>query len=120
MVIAKSIVRFINRSPFLPQRLATVQLNIGFRRLGPRQDALVVSGSPCYRRVGKLYLPPGGRYFGCRHCYDLTYTSCQEHDKRVDALRRNPELLAAILVNPDAALDSKLILALKAVLPREL
>ena len=25
-----------------------------------------------------MYLPPGGTYFGCRHCYDLTYTSCQE------------------------------------------
>jgi len=33
---------------------------------------------PCNRRVGVLYLPPGGRYFGCRHCYDLTYRSCQE------------------------------------------
>src|SRR5262249_20149350 len=25
----------------------------------------------CGRRVSKLHLPPGGRYFGCRHCYDL-------------------------------------------------
>jgi hypothetical protein len=33
------------------------------------------------RRVGKLYLPPGARYFGCRLCYDLTYTSCQESHK---------------------------------------
>jgi len=22
--------------------------------------------------------PPGGRYFGCRHCYRLTHASCQE------------------------------------------
>jgi hypothetical protein len=42
---------------------------------------LVVNDRPCNRRVGKLYLPPGGRYFGCRHCYDLTYTSCQESHK---------------------------------------
>jgi hypothetical protein len=28
--------------------------------------------------VGKLYLPPPGRCFGCRHCDRLTYTSCQE------------------------------------------
>ena len=41
----------------------------------------------CSRRVGKLYLPPGGRYFGCRHCYDLTYTSCQE-SRKDDALAR--------------------------------
>jgi len=42
---------------------------------------LVVRGLPCERRVGKLYLPPGGLYFGCRHCYDLTYTSCHESHK---------------------------------------
>jgi len=49
----------------------------------------------CGRRVGKLYLPSGAKYFGCRHCYDLTYTSCQEHDSRIDALLRNPDLLLA-------------------------
>lgn len=32
----------------------------------------------CSRRVGCLYLPPGGKYFGCRHCYNLTYESRQE------------------------------------------
>jgi len=30
------------------------------------------------RRVAKLHSPPGSRYFGCRHCHDLTYNSCQE------------------------------------------
>ena len=30
------------------------------------------------RRVAKLYLPPGERYFGSRDGYGLTYTSCQE------------------------------------------
>ncbi len=34
------------------------------------------SGPP--RRVAKLYLPPGGKYFGSREGYGLTYTSCQE------------------------------------------
>src|SRR5436309_2544304 len=29
----------------------------------------------------ELYLPPQGRYFGCRRCHDLTYTSCQESHK---------------------------------------
>jgi hypothetical protein len=38
---------------------------------------LVIDGQACCRRVGKLFLAPGGRYFGCRHCYDLTYTTCQ-------------------------------------------
>lgn len=39
---------------------------------------LVVRGVPCERRVGKLHLPRRARYFGCRRCYDLTYTSNQE------------------------------------------
>ena len=42
---------------------------------------LVARGRECQHRVGKLYLPPGGLYFGCRHCHDLTYTSCQESHK---------------------------------------
>src|SRR5262245_52379356 len=48
---------------------------------------LVVRGQPCCRRVGKLHLPPLGRYFGCRQCYDLTYTSCQE-SRKYDGLAR--------------------------------
>ena len=39
---------------------------------------LVVDNLPCRRRVGCLYLPPNGQYFGCRYCYDLTYRSSQE------------------------------------------
>jgi hypothetical protein len=33
---------------------------------------------PCRRRVGKLYLPPGGRIFACRRCYDLAYESSRK------------------------------------------
>lgn len=32
----------------------------------------------CGNRVGKLYLAPGAKYFGCRACYRLTYESCRE------------------------------------------
>ena len=39
---------------------------------------LVVDGRLCNRRVGKLYHPPSGKYYGCRNCYDLTYESSQE------------------------------------------
>ncbi len=35
----------------------------------------------CRRRVGKLYIPPQGGRFACRHCYDLSYTSAQEAHK---------------------------------------
>jgi hypothetical protein len=76
---------------------------------------LIVGGRPCERRVGKLYLPPGARYFGCRHCHELTYTSAQTHDKRVDALRRNPELLFAMANDPEAHSLSNLALLLKAI-----
>ncbi len=55
---------------------------------------LVIRGRPCGRRVGKLYLPPASRYFGCRTCHDLTYTSAQTHDKRRDFFRRVPHMMA--------------------------
>ena len=32
----------------------------------------------CGRRVGTLYLAPGANYFGCRHCYNLSYESRNE------------------------------------------
>ena len=49
---------------------------------------LLAGGGPCGRRVGKLYLPPGGRYYGCRHCHRLTYSSCQDSHKYDGAWRR--------------------------------
>ena len=36
------------------------------------------NGGYCGRRVGKLYLAPGANYFGCRHCYNLSYQSRNE------------------------------------------
>ena len=39
---------------------------------------LVRNGAPCGRRVGTLFLSSGGKYFGCRHCYDLSYESRNE------------------------------------------
>jgi hypothetical protein len=48
-------------------------------------------GSPCNRRVGKVYLPPGARYFGCRHCHGLVYrreTDPLEHADRFLAVQR--------------------------------
>ena len=38
----------------------------------------VKNGVACRRRVAILYL--GGRYFLCRHCYDLVYASQREDD----------------------------------------
>lgn len=58
-------------------RLAWTQPSFGGRRwwfLCPldRSD----DRSP--RRVTKLHLPPGGRYFGSRTAYSLTYQSCRD------------------------------------------
>ena len=39
----------------------------------------VVSGHYCGRRVAKLY--GAGKYFLCRHCYDLTYESRKDGQK---------------------------------------
>jgi hypothetical protein len=97
----------------VPIRLETTPLHFGGCRWWGRCP-LQRDGIECGRRVGKLYLPPGSRYFGCRHCHDLTYTSVQEHDKRVDALRRNPEALDHLLGNLERISTRDLILALKA------
>lgn len=40
---------------------------------------LSVNGQVCRRRVRALYLPNGGQYFGCRHCYRLAYQSQREY-----------------------------------------
>jgi hypothetical protein len=49
----------------------------------------VVNGVRCGRRVAILYGP--GRYFLCRHCYDLTYQS--RRDNKMDrALHKAQEI----------------------------
>ena len=36
------------------------------------------NGVYCGRRVARLYCAPGAKYYGCRHCYDLSYESRNE------------------------------------------
>jgi hypothetical protein len=69
------------------------------------------NGHPCRRRAGKLYIPPGAKYFGCRHCYDLTYRSQKEHNKSVDKFLKNPALF---LAGPEQSGLTTALLALKA------
>ena len=38
---------------------------------------VALSTDPCNARVRVLYLPPEEKIFGCRACYDLTYSSCR-------------------------------------------
>jgi hypothetical protein len=58
-------------------RLLTTQPNFGGVRWWFSCPHLA-DGKECGRRVGKLYRPPGERYFACRHCLDLAYESCQK------------------------------------------
>ncbi len=51
---------------------------------------LLQNGVRCSRKALRLYLPPGGQLFGCKRCYRLTYRCCQNHDKRVNDLARDP------------------------------
>ena len=52
---------------------------------GGERPWFVCPGDRCGRRVAILYGP--GKYFLCRHCYDLRYES-QREDKGHRALRR--------------------------------
>jgi hypothetical protein len=52
---------------------------------GGERPWFVCPGAGCGRRVALLYGP--GRYFLCRHCYELVYES-QREDKMYRALRR--------------------------------
>jgi hypothetical protein len=81
-------------------RITTTKPPFGGRRYW-FQCPLSNSGRVCGRRVGRLYLPPGSAFFGCRICHNLTYRSAQTHDKRRDALLRNPDLLLAALNSRD-------------------
>jgi hypothetical protein len=56
------------------------------------------------RRVAKLYLPPGSRYFGSRKGHGLTYTACQESGKFRGLFR----LLAAEMETDEAMVRAAL------------
>ena len=61
--------------------LETTKLPSGGSRWWFRCMASRKGGPPCGRRVCKLYLPRGGTYFACRHCYGMAYTSSRESRK---------------------------------------
>ncbi len=55
------------------------------------QCSLYKNGERCGRRVGVLY--KAGEYFGCRHCYELTYSSRNENRRyKMQGLFRVVEL----------------------------
>ena len=60
----------------------------------------VKNGTPCWRRVAKLY--SGGKYFLCRHCYNISYYSQSEpaHER---LLRRANKLRMSLGGEPGTA-----------------
>lgn len=75
--------------------LVTTRCNYGGKRywfICP----LSINGRSCNRRVANLYMPPGSKYFGCRLCHNLTYQCQKEHDKKVDAILKNPSYMDII------------------------
>jgi hypothetical protein len=60
----------------------------------------VVNGTPCRRRVAKLF--KGGRYFLCRHCYSVAYAS-QSEDNASRMLSRANSLRMALGGEPGTA-----------------
>ncbi len=79
--------------------LERVDCNYGGHRVYARCPG-ILSGRHCKRRVGKLYA--GGKYFLCRHCYDLAYNS-QSEDKADRALRRANKIRMALGGEPGMA-----------------
>ena len=61
-------------------RLVTTKPNYGGHRWWFICPIVRRDGGPP-RRVAKLYLPSGSKYFGSREAYALTYASCQESGK---------------------------------------
>ena len=61
----------------LPIRLQTTSMKFGGERWWFSCPTFI-RGKACDRRVAKIHLPHGSRYFGCRSCHDLTYRSSQE------------------------------------------
>lgn len=58
-------------------------------------------GLRCNKPIRKLYLPPDGTVFGCRDCYNLTYKSCQTHNKTLDRLLKEPALIRQYIRSPN-------------------
>lgn len=79
--------------------LTQTECNYGGHRTYARCPG-VVNGRHCGRRVGKLFA--GGRYFLCRHCYNVAYTS--QSEARYDRmLRRANKIRMALGGEPGTA-----------------
>jgi hypothetical protein len=67
----------------------TVPLEWQACNFGGQRPWFICPGAGCGRRVAVLYRP--GKYFLCRHCYDLTYQS-QQDNKMYRAVHRAQDI----------------------------
>ncbi len=58
------------------QESYTVNLLASARKYGGFQYHFICPRQLCQKEVCMLYLPPGGTFYGCRRCYNLSYASC--------------------------------------------
>ena len=63
----------------------------------------------CSRRAFKLYRPVGQHGFACRLCHNLSYTSVQKHDARLDRLLKVPDREIVRLITQDENMTWKLL-----------
>jgi hypothetical protein len=63
----------------------------------------------CGRRAFKLYRPMHLRAFACRTCHNLSYTSVQKHDLRLDRLLKVPDREILRLLTQDRNMTWKLL-----------
>ncbi len=60
-------------------------------------------------RAFKLYRPTHLSVFACRACHNLSYTSVQKHDVRLDRLLKAPDREILRLVSQDTSITWKLL-----------
>ncbi len=88
----------------------------GYKRYWVLCPAYKKNGRMCLKKSYKLYLPQNAKYFCCRECYNLTYTSVQTRDKRVEELLKNPTKLYSIISQPPNLYNpTEYFLGLKAI-----
>ena len=91
--------------------LACLKLGLRFTTLptrGPGQRLCLLCPG-CSRRAFKLYRPRRLQTFACRVCHNLSYTSVQKHDVRLDRLIEAPEPEIVGLVVQDKNITWKLL-----------
>jgi hypothetical protein len=91
--------------------LACLKLGLRFATVATRGrgQRLCLLCTQCGRRAFKIYRPVWLAAFACRACHNLSYTSIQKHDARLDQLLKAPDREILRLVNQDRNMTWKLL-----------